>query len=240
MLDKGLMGVPQAIKRQLTPSRNKRRTSKTGGGLAPGDSISALLIRQGLHYYFFLEASRLAFLIVYYSVSGETSYQVMITALLVTVGPVLASRLFRETSDFVRRTTARSNRTDDDHHTHGRGTAGRGDEELHHLTQQTNVLPLVSPLTPHTFDFEDEERQEKNDGSSMAAAQNAGLRIFVEEKQTTSSYPTPRGLLRTPSTSNTLIEQRPFFDSLPPMSPAASPMWRTRHNSGWSSPPDNR
>lgn len=79
-------------------------SSKEHGG-APQQSLPSILVKQGIVYFVVLELSRLVYLVVYYSVGNETSWQILVVGLLVTLGPIMAGMLFRETGNAVKRTT---------------------------------------------------------------------------------------------------------------------------------------
>lgn len=86
----------------IRPKRSGK--SEDGSHQGGATSLSALLLKQGVGYFIILELSRLAFLIVYYAVDQDTSYQVLVSGTLVTIGPVMAGMLFRQTTEAVQRT----------------------------------------------------------------------------------------------------------------------------------------
>ncbi|PWN87384.1 hypothetical protein FA10DRAFT_269339 [Acaromyces ingoldii] len=92
----GLSGVPRAV-------WDKVQSIRHGKDSLFDENISSLLITQGIHYYLLLELARIVFLIVYYSVAGTTSYQVLVLAVLAAIAPLLAGRLFRKTSEVAQR-----------------------------------------------------------------------------------------------------------------------------------------
>jgi hypothetical protein len=104
-MENGLLGP---IRRRLSTSKQEEEEVKVEPqGNESKSFISPALLLQGLHYYFALESSRLVFLVVYFSVDGDSSYKVMVTAFLVTIGPLMSARLFRKTSDLIRNTNAK-------------------------------------------------------------------------------------------------------------------------------------
>ncbi|PWN34273.1 uncharacterized protein FA14DRAFT_70819 [Meira miltonrushii] len=103
LLEGGLGNLYHLIVTKTAENRKNKALRKAEGHSVGEVSLSGLLLRQGVGYFMLLELSRLAFLIVYYTVNNETSYQVLVSGILVLVGPVMAGMLFRQTSEAVKR-----------------------------------------------------------------------------------------------------------------------------------------
>lgn len=140
LVDGGLLAIPGKLMSNIRESFFKKESRNTtfSSVVSDKESISSLLMRQGLHYYAILELTRLAYLIVYYmNDNGNSTYQIVGSAILATVGPLLANRLFRETSEFIRaRAVIRSNHNNTD-------------AIINNLGGGTNMLtlPLISPVS---------------------------------------------------------------------------------------------
>lgn len=108
LLEGGLGNIYHLIVTKTSDLRKNKALRKAEGHSVGEVSLSGLLLRQGVGYFMLLELSRLAFLIVYYTVNNETSYQVLVSGILVLVGPVMAGMLFRQTSEAVKRAAINS------------------------------------------------------------------------------------------------------------------------------------
>ncbi|PWN34180.1 uncharacterized protein FA14DRAFT_173882 [Meira miltonrushii] len=105
LLEGGLLSLGEVILTKVSkicetrlPNRSQEKTEEEE------ESLKGLLLRQGIIYFLILEFSRFAFLIVYYTVNNNTSFQVLICGIIVLIGPLMAGMLFRQTSEAVRRT----------------------------------------------------------------------------------------------------------------------------------------
>lgn len=104
LLEGGILGLGEIILTKVRKLFDSRLSQGSKENAEEGEqSLSGLLLRQGLIYYVVLELSRFAFLIVYYTVNNTTSFQVLICGIIVLVGPLMAGMLFRQTSEAVRR-----------------------------------------------------------------------------------------------------------------------------------------
>jgi hypothetical protein len=106
LMDGGLLNLGSVIRTKASKIRvlGSPHTSKKNE-LVGEESLKGLLLRQGILYFLILEISRFAFLIVYYTVNQNTSFQVLICGIIVLIGPLMAGMLFRQTSEAVRRKT---------------------------------------------------------------------------------------------------------------------------------------
>jgi hypothetical protein len=111
LIEGGLLNLPNLIVSKSSDLRRDRAARKAAGHATGEISLSGLLLRQGVGYFIILEGSRLAFLIVYYTLNNSTSYQILVSGILGTVGPVMAGMLFRQTSEAVKRTAVFTSRS---------------------------------------------------------------------------------------------------------------------------------
>lgn len=222
-----MLAVPGKIKNSLQRtfiSSEEKRNEEFSTIIPRTEPISSLLIRQGLHYYIILEVARLAYMIIYYTnKDGNSTYQILGSAILATIGPILANRLFRETSEFIRaRAVIRSN---------------------HNNQFESNMmtLPLTSPTTFKMQPIRPFDKSSSNgdsDSLPRLKANTAGLNIYIGQNRIlfADDYEAREGVARyRPHQSRILSYAEPpsassFISAMPGRATPHRPISRAAHD----------